>query len=212
MNPVEIINQNEDQIKSRILNHLEKDFSNHGFRNFALDKMASELHLSKKTIYKYFQTKEELIRVVLIKQLNIAYREVVIILQSQSSIIEKLMNLSIVVEQFYSAFNETSIERLKHYFKDLADYNEQFRIHRIIPLINLMLKDGKTKELILDIPDEIIIKVFTSVLGAIAKSNTNNFSNFSYHQTFRQAFDILLNGILTKKGKQLLNNKLEVIK
>jgi AcrR family transcriptional regulator len=174
--------------------------------------MASELHLSKKTIYKYFRTKEELIRVVLIKQLTVAYREVVTIIQFQSNIIEKLMNLSIVVEQYYSVFNETSIERLKHKFKELADYVEQFRIHRIIPLINLMLRDGKTKKLILDIPDEIIIKVFTSALGAIAKSKTDNSSNYSYHQTFRQAFDILLNGILTKDGKQLLNYKLEVIK
>ena len=75
-----------------------------------------------------------------------------------------------------------------------------------------MLKDGKKKNLILDIPDQIIIEVFTSALGTIAESKSDNSTQYSYRQKFRQAFDILLNGILTNEGKQLLNYKLEVIK
>ncbi len=70
MKPLEIINQNDDELKLVIQDHIAKDFSNHGFRNFALDQIANELHISKKTIYKYFRTKEELIRTVLIKQLD----------------------------------------------------------------------------------------------------------------------------------------------
>lgn len=206
------IKMNKDELKSIIIDHIANDLLNHGFRNFTLDEVASNLHISKKMIYKIFQTKEELIRAVIIDQLSYPYRNVSKIIKVESSVVEKLFNLSIVVEQYYTAFNQTSIKRLAHYFPDLADYVEQFRINRIIPLINQILKDGKKKNLILDIPDQIILKVFTSALGAIAVSKKDDFTPYSYHQIFRQAFDILLNGILTNEGKQLLNYKLEVIK
>lgn len=212
MKPLEIINRDEGELKLVILDHIAKDFSNNGFRNFAIDQIANELHISKKTIYKYFRTKEELIRTVLIKQLTIAYREVVTIIQAQSNIVEKFIDLSNIVEEYFTVFNEESLKRLKYHFPQLADYIEQFRSNRILPLISLLLKLGKKKSLILDIHEEIILKVFSSSLGAIAESKSDPSFKISYNQVFRQAFNMLLNGILTKKGKQLLNYKLEVIK
>ena len=212
MKSIKIKNQNHEKLKLQILNDIAKNILNYGFRNFTLDEVASNIHISKKTIYKIFQTKEELIRAVIINQLGSPYNNIHKIIKEESSTVEKLINLSIVVEQYYSAFNPTSIKRLAHYFPELADYVEQFRTNRIIPLINQLLKDGKKKNLILDIPDQIILEVFTSALGTIAESKSDNSTQYSYHQKFRQAFDILLNGILTNEGKQLLNYKLEVIK
>ncbi|HMN25624.1 MAG TPA: hypothetical protein PKE38_14060, partial [Ignavibacteriaceae bacterium] len=65
----------------------------------------------------------------------------------------------------------------------------------------------RKQKIILDIQDEIIIKVFTSSLSSIAEMKNNSNDNLSYHKAFITAFDMLLNGILTKKGKQLLINK-----
>lgn len=212
MKSLKVKNQNQEKLRLQILDHIAKDLLNQGFKNFTLGEVASKLQISKKTIYKIFRTKEELLRAVIIDQLSYPYSNVSKIIKEESSTVEKLINLSNVAEQYYSAFNQTSIKRLAHYFPELADYVEHFRINRIIPLINKLLKDGQKKNLIFDIPDQIIIKVFTSALGAIAESKPDDFAQYSYHQTFRQAFDILLNGILTNKGKQLLNYKLEVTK
>ncbi len=205
MKPIEIINQNEDHVKSRILDHIEKKLSNQGFRNFTVDQIANELHISKKTIYKTFRTKEELIRSAIINQLTKPYRYVINIIEEERNTVEKFIELSKIVEQYYSAFNEISIERLRYDFRDLADYIEQFRIHRINPLINRLLKDGKEKELILDIPYEIIIKVFTSALGAIATSKSDNLSNYSYHQEFRLGIQYSIKWYSKRKGKKIFN-------
>lgn len=203
---------NNEHIRLKILNWVESGFLNYGYRNFSMDEIANELHISKKTIYKIFSTKEELIRAAIINQLSNPYSNVIKILKDESDIIVKFIDLSVLVEKYYTVFNDISLAKLRHNFRNLADYIDQFRIQRIIPQINLLLRNGKEKELILDIPEEIIIKVFTAALGAIAASKSNGLSVYSYHQTFRQAFDILLNGILTKKGKQILTYKLEVNK
>ena len=157
MKSIKIKNQNHEKLKLQILNDIAKNILNYGFRNFTLDEVASNIHISKKTIYKIFQTKEELIRAVIINQLGSPYNNIHKIIKEESSTVEKLINLSIVVEQYYSAFNPTSIKRLAHYFPELADYVEQFRTNRIIPLINQLLQDGKKKNLILDIPYQIIL-------------------------------------------------------
>ena len=206
------VNMNKDELKSMIMDYVAKDLLENGFRNFTLDEVSSNLHISKKMIYKIFKTKEELIRAVIINQLSYPDTNVNKIIKEESGIVEKLFNLSIIVEQYYSAFNQTSLKRLAHYFPELADYVEQFRINRIVPLIHQILKDGKKKNLIMDIPDQIILEVFTSALGTISASKRDNFTQYGYHQKFRQTFDILLNGILTQDGKNLLNNKPEVVK
>lgn len=206
------INIKSKSLESEIIEYLKQEFLYSGFRNFSLDQVASELHISKKTIYKYYQTKEELIRTVLIKQLSAAYTEVIKIIQAKSNIVEKFVDLSNMVEKYFTVFNEASLKRLKYHFPQLADHIERFRFNRVVPLISLLLRVGKKKKMILDIPEEIILKVFTSALGQIVESKSDNISQSSYHHTFRQAFNMLLNGILTKKGKQLLNYKLEVIK
>lgn len=203
---------NYSGLEAAIIGSLNRKFVTNGFRNFSVDQIASELHISKKTIYKYFRTKEDLIRTVLIKQLSAAYTEVVTIIQEKSNIVEKFVDLSKMVEEYFTVFNKESVKRLKHHFPQLANFLEQFRFNRIVPLIRLLLKLGRKRNLILDMPDEIILKVFSSSLGAIVESKTDPASKFSYHQMFRQAFNLLLNGILTKKGKQLLNYKLEVTK
>lgn len=59
MKPIEIINQNEDQLKSRILDHIEKKLSTQGFRNFTVDQIANELHISKKQFIKLSEPKKK---------------------------------------------------------------------------------------------------------------------------------------------------------
>jgi len=204
-------NKKSSDLELKIINYLNQKFQSTGFRNFSVEDVSSKLHISKKTIYKIFGSKEGLIRSVLIGQLSVALSEVVKIIQEKSNIIEKFVDLSNMVKQYFSVFNDASLKRLSYNFPQLAEYIEQFRIHRVIPLINMLFQIGKKKNMILDIPQEIILKIFTSTLATITESKPEKDSSYSYHQIFRHAFYILLNGILTKKGKQLLNYKFEVI-
>ncbi|MDT3695888.1 MAG: TetR/AcrR family transcriptional regulator [Ignavibacterium sp.] len=206
------INNNPLESENEIITYLNNQFIFHGFRNFSLDELALKFRISKKTIYKRFETKEEIIRTVLIHQLSEAYTNFVSIIQSQITIVEMFVELSKIIEKYFSVFNETSIKNLNKYFPDLAEFIVNFRTSRIIPLVKILLKLGKKKQLILEIPDEIIIRVFNSALSDIVQSKSKIESQQSYEGLFRQSFNLLLNGILTKKGKQILINKIEVVK
>lgn len=206
------VNNNPPESEDEIITYLNNQFILYGFINFSLDELALRFQISKKTIYKRFETKEEIIRKVLIQQLSEAYTSFVSIIQSRITIVEMFIELSKIIEKYYSVFNETSIKNLDKYFPELAEYILNFRTIRIIPLVKILLKLGKKKLLILEIPDEIIIRVFNSALSDIVQSKSKIGVQQSYEELFRKSFNLLLNGILTKKGKQILINKTEVIK
>lgn len=204
------LNKKEDTAE-KIVDYLSRKFLLGGYKKFSMDQIASSLQISKKTIYKHFTNKEDIVRVVLVKNLNEAYNVVITILQARSNIVEKFIGLSDMVKKYISIFNDASLKRLNRDMPQLADEIIGFRENRVIPLIKLLLRVGKKKKIIIDLPNEIIMKVFTSSLGAIAESKYNN-NQSSYDQSFKKAFNLLLSGILTKKGHQIFKYKTEVIK
>ncbi|MBN1370414.1 MAG: TetR/AcrR family transcriptional regulator [Anaerolineaceae bacterium] len=51
---------NHQQIKEAIADAFQKHFNHFGFKKTSVDDISNELHLSKKTIYQNFSTKEEI--------------------------------------------------------------------------------------------------------------------------------------------------------
>jgi len=197
----------ESEIGEKLINLLNNKFSSNGYQKFTVDELANELHISKKTIYKSFLQKEDLVRKLLIDKLNFAYTVIVANIQAQTNVVDKFVEFSKMIKDHFVFFNGESLNRLQHYHPKLANEIITFKNERVIPLIKLLLRIGRKQKIILDIQDEIIIKVFTSSLSSIAEMKNNSNDNLSYHKAFITAFDMLLNGILTKKGKQLLINK-----
>lgn len=204
------LHRNEPSSVIRLLEHLNKQFVDEGFRNFSITEVANQLNISKKTIYRTYRTKEEIIRIILIKQLSVIYSDVSKIIKSETNIVRKLNDLSVIIEEYFIVFNELSINRLAQYFPELADYITQFKVNRIIPLIETLLNIGKKNYLIADIPNEVIIKVFTSSLTSIVEAKNQFSSTDAYHLTFRNAFSLLMLGTLTDIGKKFYHYKSEV--
>lgn len=194
------------KIEEKLINLLDEKLSRNGFEKFSMDELANELHISKKTIYKSFPTKEELVRKFYLGKLDYAYSVIVTNIQAQSNIVEKFVELSKMIQEHLVLFNNVSMLQLKHYHPELANELITFRNERVIPLIKLLLRVGRKKKLVNDIGDEIIIKVFTTSLGEITRLK-KNYEQIEYQKIYETAFEILLNGILTKKGRQLLINK-----
>ena len=194
------------EIEWKLINLIDTIYSAEGFQKIPMKKLAKELRISKKTIYRIFTSKEELVKRVLVEKLRYAYTTIVAVIQAKTNIVEKFIGLSNMIQEHFVLFNEESLKLLAHYHPNLAEEIFKFRNERVIPLVKLLLRVGRKKKIISDTPDEIIIKVFTTSLGSITQMK-NKFDKASYQKTFEAAFEMLLTGILTKKGKQLLINK-----
>ena len=193
-----------EEYKDLITDFISDRLMSDGYKKITLEEITSNLAISKKTVYKVFSSKEELARSIFIGELNNAYNGLIQVLQEKSSIVTKIEKLSKIIENYIRLFNETSLNNLRKEFPGLWKEIVLFRKERVLPLINVFLNHSKKHNLIVDYDNELIIKLFsTSLTISTEKSNLKN-KKSTYQYVFQSIYEILLNGIMTKKGKKLL--------
>lgn len=195
---------NTKEYKVLISDFINDKMMDEGYKKITLEEITSNLAISKKTVYKVFSSKEEIARSIFIGELTKAYQRLIQLIQEKSSMVMKIENLGEMIGRYIRLFNDASLHNLKKEYPNLWKEIVFFRKERVIPLINLLLNHSKKHDLIIDYPNELIIKLFSTSL-TISTEKSYLVHNKSDCQTvFQSIFDILLDGILTKKGKKLL--------
>ena len=69
--------------------------------------------------------------------------------------------------------------------------------------ISKIIRQGKKEKLICDFPNEIIIAVFMGAMRFIVDPEFISRINLSVNEAVDNAFAVILNGILTSKGKNI---------
>jgi len=66
----------DTEVRERIISYAREHFMHEGFSKVTLDEIATELGMSKKTLYKYFEDKEDLLRAGIEENLRNIAREI----------------------------------------------------------------------------------------------------------------------------------------
>ncbi len=175
-----------------------------GYQKIILDEITVDLAISKKTIYKEFSTKEELLNFVFLGELTKAYQKLVMLVQEKSPMLDKVEKLANIVANYILLFNEESLQKLKKEFPDIWKKIVSFRMSKFLPLINLIINHSKKHKIINNISNELIIKLFNNSLTTATDKSFLIHNNLTQESVFKTIFNILLNGMLTRKGKKLL--------
>jgi AcrR family transcriptional regulator len=83
----------EDPQKQKIVSLASARFLQEGFSKITLDEIASELAMSKKTLYKFFANKEDLLNTVVERMMMEAQQRLSSIIGSQKTFVEKLSEI-----------------------------------------------------------------------------------------------------------------------
>lgn len=189
--------------KEEIQKYLSERFQADGFQNIPVDEIASELKISKKTIYTEFDNKKMLFDKTIMNMLNEAYSNVIYIVANESPFIEKFYTIFDIVKKNLKAFDDISLAKLKRSFPEIWIKVARFRKHNIIPMFRLLITSGVKKGVLNDHPAELYLKLIYGAITEVTKRNTKHFEWELDHLLM-----IVLNGALTKKGKRFLNYKL----
>lgn len=190
-------------IENKIEIYLQEKFQKEGFISISLDKLSRELKISKKTVYKEYKSKKEIIDTILTKMLSEAYYKVIKIVSEESPFIVKFHSIFEIIKVNLRAFDDESLLRLKEVYPEIWIKIARFRKYHIIPLIRLLIKSGIKKGVLNEYPIELYLKfLFGTLKGITSRDN----------KLIEKDLDILLNmvleGALTKKGRKFLNHKL----
>ena len=192
------------EYKTLISDFISDKMMEEGYKKITLEEITSNLAISKKTVYKVFSSKEEIASSIFIGELTKAYRGLIQLIQEKSSMVTKIENLSGMIGNYIRLFNDASLNNLKKEYPNLWKEIVLFRKARVIPLINILLNHSKKHDLVVDYPNELIIKLFSTSLTISTEKSYLIHNKLDYQSVYKSIFDILLSGILTKKGKKLL--------
>src|SRR4030066_2499761 len=173
-----------------------------------MDDIATELRMSKKTIYKIFPSKEGLAHAIAKRFMGKMKEMIVPALGSDKNAIEKLNDLIAILAKTSEKINPQTFNGIKRYFPDIWNEVDKFRTKMMFGNITKVIDQGKKEGLFINYPTTIIMNILVASVRNIVNPDFILNNNFSIIEGARYAFKIVIGGIVTDKGKKIFNQKI----
>jgi AcrR family transcriptional regulator len=198
--------------KDIILKYAGEKFYKEGFNKISMDEIASQLHISKKTIYKYFPSKDKLIEALLDKNCEYHLENELRILTQNTNVVKKIAQMIQFNLNDSSKFGDKWLNDLRFHKPELWDIHMRFKNEKHYYHFNKIFSQGKKEKLLKDIPIELILNGIESIIKSVLHTDYLVSSNLSLRQAMNYSIDILISGILTEKGLKIYNREKKLLK
>jgi AcrR family transcriptional regulator len=193
----------EDEIiKEKIFSVGQDRFWKEGFSRISVDEITTDLAMSKKTFYKYFSSKEDLVRQIMERFMGNVRTNVERILLSDKSAVEKLSEVITIIGTNASRLTPAFGQDIKRHIPQLWKHIEEFRRQRISEVFARLIKQGIDEGTIR--PDMNTRVFLLSVLGTIDRIMQPDVlvhESFSISDALHEILNIFFRGGLTSKGR-----------
>jgi len=194
--------------KDKILDLTEEKICKDGFYKTTMAELASDLTMSKKTIYKYFPSKNHLVEAILKRFMKNRQKDIFPLLNSNKNAVEKFAGLIFILSKNLSKLSEKMLNDVRIHFPTLWKELEKFRTEMINENLSKVVEQGKREGLISDYPTPIIMTIFLASIRSVVNPDFIIENNFSANQAAQITFRILMSGILTEKGLKIFKKSI----
>lgn len=187
----------------RILRYAQEKFQREGFYKTSMDELARELQISKKTIYKYYASKEKLVEHIVLDKMTCDAQRIQEFLDRDENVVIKFIKILNLNHERFSCMSEKWFRDLQIHTPQLWLDMDKFKTQTIEQTMKRLIEQGKKEKLIENYPVEIIITCMIASVKAILNADFMMNSKLNVKELFHYTMELLLNGILTEKGKAL---------
>lgn len=191
--------------KDKIVEYGEEKFFKDGFYKTTMDDIATELRMSKKTIYKFFPSKDDLIHAIAKHFMNKMKNRIIPALNKDMNAIEKLEALMQILAKASEKITNRRMEEMKRHFPSIWNEIDAFRTEMMFNNITKVIDQGKKEGLFIEYPTVIIMNVLVFSVRNIVNPDFILNNNFSIIEAALYAFKIVIGGIVTEKGRKVFD-------
>jgi len=196
----------QDENCKRILERGSDKMFKDGFSRINMDELASELQMSKKTIYKYFESKKCLVEAVADNFTGNAAREIGKVIDSDKNAVLKIIGLLEFFSKIANVMTDVLVFDLQKKLPWLWKKIDEFRIKMMNRNLSIIINQGKEEGLIKDYSTEITVTMIIAAVRAVVNPEFLMNNNCSLETAFKTGFDIVFSGLLTEEGLKIYNN------
>ncbi|MCL6447893.1 MAG: TetR/AcrR family transcriptional regulator [Armatimonadetes bacterium] len=184
--------------RRRIADALKELASIRGFYGVTVDELAARAGISKRTIYRYFNSKEEIIALVVEDLLLSLEEKVQEALESSNNPVEKITNVIKLIPKSSNLLSPLVLHDLQKHYPHLWEKVEQFRAGKIQQTFeNLLANDEQ------GFFRKVNPRVFTTALISSVRAVVNPAfimeNNLSPEETVESLFSIFLYGVVATR-------------
>lgn len=202
----------EEQPKERILSHVEQRFLRDGFNKVTLDEISGELGISKKTMYKFFPSKEELVKTMMRTVMKRMEKRVAEICESEQPALRKLAELMLFVGKFAGNISRAYQSDIQRFLPSLWKEIDAFRNEKIFSRVGMMIRETKNEgKFRSDVSDEVVVMMFIGSVQSIVNPEVLSRHSFSPKEAMYTIFHVIFEGSLTDEArKEFLNYEITI--
>jgi len=168
---------------------------------FPIENIANNLHISKSYIYKYFDSKEELIESIVLKILKeLDEQENLIIENHELDDLEKVIQILKIFPKEYNLNIPLMINQIKMYYPKISKKIEKFvgsSSENLKKLFKKMVQENKFEDYF---DNELIVKILKNAMKNFLYSDYLIVNSISYDQAVEKIVKTLFYGILKEKN------------
>ncbi len=191
-----------------ILEHGFELFAQNGVKGFTVETLAKDLAMSKKTIYKFFPTKEILLQKIFQYIMTALAAHFSRVRDKDINPLDKFINVMSEITKTISKVSMSRINEMKARYPAVWKDIESFRLARRADFFQIM-REGQEQGLIRNELDlEIAATLFMNIINSVFQPEffiSNQLNPKMVIEIFR---DIFLRGIVTSKGLKYIEEKL----
>lgn len=186
-------------VKEEILNAATELFHEKGL-HFTMDDVAAKLHRAKKTIYRFYPSKEDLLNGLLSYGFDQIQKTKAEILKSDLPLEEKLSKVIIAFPEVYQKLDFSKLNELGEKYPRIAQDLRRHLEDGWEPIIQLMeecVSQGKIRPVNL----KVFRLIATADLEYFVSSNELKRAGVEYHEALNGMVDIIMKGLIVRDAE-----------
>ena len=190
--------------KEKILHTTFELFMKYGIKSVSMDDISSELRMSKKTLYQYFENKDDLVMQVITKYIEDDEKEIAEITKNSINAIDEMVAISRYVLFFLRKMKPSLIYDLKKYHRSSWQIMDEKHFKSVQSIIKNNLERGKKEGLYREeINPEIIATFYSKVTEIVVDESVFPISKFRHQDLFISHVNYHMRGIVNEEGKSM---------
>lgn len=185
-------------------------FLKNGIKSVTMDDLAKELGVSKKTIYKYFDDKNDLVTKIV--EIKTSFdREACKQARCESeNAIDALFRISEFVSGMMKDVHSSVFFDLQKYHRDAWEVMENHKYSFVKSQIKENIERGQNEGLYIStLNSEVIAAIYISTMNGLFDGATFDLNKFQFKQIFDEIIYFQIRGIANEEGLKYLNNRIK---
>lgn len=203
----------DQEEKERLILGARDKFFSGGFSKITVDEIATDLGMSKKTVYKFFPSKDELLKGVVEFMTARVRRQIDAVIASNNPFEQKLAEILAIAGQVTKRINPAFLEDVRRNLPGVWAHIEEFRRVQIFAKVKILMQQAKDEGVLRqEIDVDMFYEVFFHAMQGIVNPETLSRSSFSADEAFRGIFRILFLGAMAPNTEERYQAVEEILK